>query len=211
MVKLVIWDWNGTLLDDTATCFRIANIMRKERNMPPLENVEAYCRVFGFPVVDYYRAMGYTFETESYDDISREFVSLYVQHLSECRLQPDAETTLAKIRDLGVRQILLSATQRDKLAVQAEMFGVNGYFEQMLGLENDHAAGKAELARAFIGRAGLAPDEVLFVGDTDHDRAVSRAVGCRCVLLTCGHHLREKLLPLGVPLIDTLPELLAQL
>ena len=82
------------------------------------------------------------------------------------------------------------------------------YFERIVGNENNLAHGKAAQAAALIQDCGLSPDEVLFVGDTDHDYAVSAAVVCQCVLLTRGHHLREHLLPLGVPLIGSLPELL---
>ena len=67
--KLLIWDWNGTLLDDTAYCFDITNAMRRERGMAPLQDLDTYRGLFSFPVIDYYRDMGYTFETESYEAI----------------------------------------------------------------------------------------------------------------------------------------------
>jgi hypothetical protein len=60
---LVIWDWNGTLLDDTEMCYQIANEMRQERGMQLMRGVEEYRTYFTFPVIDYYRRMGYTFET----------------------------------------------------------------------------------------------------------------------------------------------------
>ena len=70
---LVIWDWNGTLLDDTEMCYGIANEMLIERGMSRMQGVEEYRRHFMFPVIDYYRRMGYTFETEPFENISRQF------------------------------------------------------------------------------------------------------------------------------------------
>ena len=213
MVKtsLVIWDWNGTLLDDTALCYSIANHMRQERGMPPLADIETYRGLFRFPVIEYYRDMGYTFETESYEDISVEFVSEYARRLSECALQPHALTTLSAVRASGRRQVLLSATGADRLAAQAAQFGVDGLFDDIVGAENNLAGGKAAQACALIADCGVQPDEVLFVGDTDHDYQVSRAAGCRCLLLTCGHQPAERLAALCAPLIDDLSAVLPAL
>ena len=208
-VKRVIWDWNGTLLDDTRLCYEIANRMRAERGMPLMRSEDEYRAAFGFPVIDYYRRMGYTFEQESYEDISVEFVGLFAENLMTCSLQPHAAEVLAKIQRQGVPQTLLSATGADRLSAQAEAFSVAQYFDSIIGGENNLAHGKAEQARAFLEKSGVHPKEALFIGDTDHDYEVSAAVGCRCVLLTRGHHTRAHLSGLGVPLIDDLSEVLS--
>ncbi len=67
---LVIWDWNGTLLDDTELCYQIANEMRLERGMASMRGIEEYRSHFTFPVVEYYKRMGYTFEAEPFEEIS---------------------------------------------------------------------------------------------------------------------------------------------
>ena len=110
---LVIWDWNGTLLDDTHMCYTIANEMRQERGMSLMEGVEEYRRYFTFPVVDYYRRMGYSFETEPFENISVQFVSMYADRFPTVPLQPCAVDTLAAVLDSGARQVLLSATGQD--------------------------------------------------------------------------------------------------
>ena len=209
--KMVIWDWNGTLLDDTQLCYDIANRMRAERGMPVMHDVSEYRAVFGFPVIDYYRRMGYTFERESYEDISVEFVALYAEGLPGCPLQPGVKETLEKIARLGIPQILLSATGADRLGGQAALFGLTRYFSRIIGGENNLAHGKAGQAKSLIEACALDPMQVLFVGDTDHDYEVSAAVGCRCVLLTRGHQSRAHLSALPVPLISELPEVVAYL
>lgn len=209
--KLVIWDWNGTLLDDTAFCYRIANTMRAERNMPTMATVEEYRSLFGFPVIEYYRRMGYTFETESYEAISVEFLQLYAEGVHTCPLQPDAVATIETIRDMGIPQILLSATGADRLTNQAALYDLPKYFLDISGADNNLAHGKAGQAVAMMEKYDVAPGEVLFIGDTDHDAEVARTVGCRCVLLVPGHQTRAHLAALGVPLIDTLPEALSWL
>ena len=202
-VRLVIWDWNGTLLDDTEICWRIANEMRAERGLPALDSVESYRRVFGFPVIDYYRRMGYTFENETYEDVSHEFVKLYAEHVAACPLQPGVRETLAAIRKRGVTQVLLSATGAERLLEQLALFGLSDSFDRVIGTRNDLAHGKADYAGALLREGGFAPNCTLFVGDTDHDFEIAESLGCRCALLLGGHQTRAHLTALGAPLIDS--------
>ncbi|NTU77647.1 MAG: HAD family hydrolase [Alphaproteobacteria bacterium] len=208
---LVIWDWNGTLLDDTHMCYTIANEMRQERGMSLMEGVEEYRRYFTFPVVDYYRRMGYSFETEPFENISRQFVSMYAARYSTSSLQPCAKEALAAVLETGARQVLLSATGQDRLDEQVEFFQLNGYFERVIGNSNNLAHGKADYAKEFLRESGVDPARALFVGDTDHDFEIASSIGCGCALLTAGHQTIEHLSTLGATLVSTLCEVPALL
>ena len=208
---LVIWDWNGTLLDDTDMCYQIANEMRLERGMELMQGVEEYRRYFTFPVIDYYRRMGYTFETEPFENISRQFVAMYASRFPSCALQSCAVDALSAVLNSGARQVLLSATGQEKLEEQVAHFGLNDYFERVIGSSNNLAHGKADYAIAFLRESGVSPARALFVGDTDHDFEIASAIGCGCALLTAGHQTREHLSTLGAIVVDSLcevPELL---
>ena len=203
---LVIWDWNGTLLDDTALCFQIANEMRLERGMTNMRDIEEYRSHFTFPVVEYYKRMGYTFEQEPFEDISREFVSLYSERFPVCPLQPCAEDALAAVLARGARQVLLSVTGQDRLDRQVRHFRLNRYFERVIGGQNNLAQGKADYAVDFLRESGVEPARALFVGDTDHDFEIASSIGCGCALLIPGHQTRAHLNSLGVRLMESLSE-----
>ncbi len=208
---LVIWDWNGTLLDDTELCYRIANEMRLERGMAHMRSIEEYRSHFTFPVVEYYRRMGYTFETEPFEEISREFVAMYAERFPACPLQPCAEDTLAAVLERGAKQVLLSATGQDKLDEQVKHFQLNRYFEHVIGGQNNLAHGKADYAVDFLRESGVEPARALFVGDTDHDFEIASSIGCGCALLIPGHQTREHLSSLGATLVESLCEIPALL
>lgn len=208
---LVIWDWNGTLLDDTETCFHIANEMRKDRGMEPLESIDAYRSVFRFPVVEYYKNMGYTFEVEPFEDVSREFVAIYAERFTSCPLQPCAKEVLGAVRSSGAMQVLLSATGQDKLDEQVEHFSLGSYFDRVIGNRNNLAHGKADYARDFLNSSGVSPQRTLFIGDTDHDFEIALSIGANCALLVPGHQSRAYLETLGARLIDSLCEVPALL
>ena len=207
--ELLIWDWNGTILDDVQLCFDIANIMLWERGIPTLPDLQAYRSVFGFPIKAYYEKMGYRFgpEDETYAAVSDEFVAIYEQGYRLCPLRKGAGESLSRLGRV-YPQVLLSATKADQLVTQVSAFGsVGTHFQKLLGLSDHYAFSQAALAKGCIATRGLAPAAALFIGDTDHDDEVSSAIGCPCVLLTGGHQSRERLEKTGAPVLDSLLEL----
>ena len=208
--ELLIWDWNGTILDDAGVCRQIADIMLGERGIPALPDMDAYRAVFGFPIKSYYEKMGYRFgpEDEPYEHVADEFIVLYDRLYRTAALRPGIVDFLDRRKGEGYRQVLLSATRRDQLLEQVAAFGdVGDRFEQKLGLTDHYAFSKAALAKAFIEGQGIPRERTLFIGDTDHDFEVSSAIGCPCVLLEGGHQSRERLLKMGVPVLRDLSEL----
>ncbi len=212
--ELIIWDWNGTILDDVLVCKTIANIMLKERGIRTLADIDAYRAVFGFPIKAYYEKMGYRFgpEDEPYERVADEFVIWYDRLYRDAALRPGIEAFLDRLTNQGYRQVLLSATRYDQLVEQVAAFGTVGdRFERKLGLTDHYAFSKAALAKAFIEGEGIPRERALFIGDTDHDFEVSSAIGCPCVLLEGGHQSRARLLKMGVPVLRDLRELEAYL
>lgn len=207
--ELLIWDWNGTILDDTEACCGIAIKMLKERGIKPLEGIDAYREVFGFPIKDYYARMGYSFEVESYEEVSDEFIALYEDAYKRCPIRSGVIETLDAVKALGIPQVLLSATKYDQLIDQVAHFGdVGDRFEEKLGLPDHYAFSKAQLAKDFIEKKGVDPQRALFIGDTNHDYEVSAAIGCPCALLLNGHQSRRKLQETGALVLDSPKELL---
>lgn len=209
--KMVIWDWNGTVIDDTELCYEIANHMRVERGMEPLDGVDKYRDIFMFPVREYYKRMGYTFETESYEDIAVEFTDMYLSRFPECALRGGVLDVLAEIKRRGLTQVLLSATGQERLNVQVTRFPLAGLFDRVLGTRDNLANGKVDVALAFLQETGVPPADVLFVGDTDHDFEVAQAIGCDALLLTSGHQGVPTLSRCCVPVLDDVGDVLKYL
>ena len=200
-----IWDFNGTILDDVEAGIRAVNRLLADRGLRTLGGPEEYRRVFGFPIQDYYRRLGFDFEKEPYEVIAPLWVEQYLYTVREAGLFPDVRETLERFRALGIRQTVLSATQRDMLTRQLEQLGIRDYFEEILGLDNIHAASKLELAEDWRRRHPAA--DAIFLGDTDHDFDTARAMGADCYLIARGHQPAQRLYELGVPVVSSLAEL----
>ena len=74
--KHVIWDWNGTLLDDVGECVAVLNDMLGKRGME-LATVERYQKAFSFPVINFYLDLGFDFEKEPFDKVADEYIESY--------------------------------------------------------------------------------------------------------------------------------------
>ena len=203
----LIWDFNGTILDDVGLGIRCVNIMLEKRGLPTLDSVEAYQKAFGFPIDAYYRRLGFDFEKEDYETVlAPEWVAHYLAGEPECGMNPGAREVLDAVTSLGMPQVMLSATKLEQLESQLNRLGIRNVFDEVLGLDNIHARSKASLALAWKERNPEA--RPLFVGDTGHDAEVAAAIGADCVLYTGGHQSEAQLSGLGCGLIHDLRELI---
>ena len=187
----IIWDFNGTILDDVQVSIESANRLLRAHSLSEIPSVEEYRGKFGFPIIDYYRRMGFDFEVTPYAELAVEWVAYYMEYQKEATLFKDIPEVLKKLKEKGISQIILSATEVNMLEGQVRELGIREYFDTLLGLSNIHAYSKEEIGRHWIEEH---PDVVpLMIGDTDHDAQVAAAMGIDCVLLTCGHQNRETL------------------
>ncbi len=206
-IKTVIWDWNGTLFDDLKICIATENEMLKKRNLPTIDSLEKYFECFTFPIKKFYENLGLDFTKESYEDVAAEYIMGYEGRLPECKLMSGAEETLARIKNAGIQQAIISASGSESLKKQMQPFGINEYFSEILGIHDNLAESKVGLALSFFRESGIDPKEAVFIGDTLHDFEVAEAAGCRCILIAAGHHSREMLESTGAKVLDSINEL----
>ncbi|MBQ9086860.1 MAG: HAD hydrolase-like protein [Clostridia bacterium] len=199
-----IWDFNGTILDDVEVGIRSVNHLLAERGLKQIGSREEYRQIFRFPVQEYYRYLGFDFETEPYEVIAPLWVEQYLKNVAEAVLFEDVQETICRLREKGIRQVVLSATEQNMLMNQLASLGITDAFEEVLGLDNIHAVSKLELARKW--RKDHPDASAIYLGDTDHDCEAARSMNIPCVLITRGHQAPNRLKHLGVPMYDTLSD-----
>ena len=192
--KTVIWDFNGTLLDDVITGIESVNVMLEKRGLATLDSVEDYYDKFSFPIRDYYARLGFDFEREPFEELAVEWVELYLEKSSGAVLRVGARELIEKLHAAGVEQIVLSASEQKMLEGQLDALGIAQYFSRVCGCKDIHAHGKTDAARELSKTIG---GECIMIGDTLHDYEVARELGADCILLTGGHHSERMLSECG--------------
>jgi len=202
----IIWDWNGTLLDDAEICREAINLMLDKRKLPVL-SLERYRDVFTFPVINYYKEVGFDFTKEEWEPVAMEFIDLYLSKLPACGLTPFAVESLEKFKQRGYRQAIISAMQHDALLKSVAELGIHNYFEFIGGIGDHYAHSKTDNALSYLGQSGLKPEQITLVGDTIHDSEVAAEIQCKCILVATGHQSFSRLLSTGMQVIHNLSEL----
>jgi phosphoglycolate phosphatase len=205
-IRHIIWDWNGTLLDDVAACVQAMNRMLARRRLGRL-TVEHYRRIFGFPVQRYYRALGFDLAREDWDAVAVEFHDRYAVTARAARLRQGIRSALERLRAGGMPMSVLSASESAILRRMLAERRIGVFFDRICGLSDLHARSKLHLGRRLLAQMGLPPRSVLLIGDTTHDYDVARELRCRCLLLAGGHQAEERLAPCDCPRAQTPAEI----
>lgn len=207
---LVFWDWNGTLLDDIDYTLGCLNWLLAQHGYPQRYGRDAYRELFGFPIEDYYIRAGFDFARHPYPMLAQQFIAHYNAGMDACAALPGAQPALAALQRAGKRQVLLSATRRDYLIEQVAQRGLNGYFDELLGLSDIYGVSKVQVGLDWLRASGVDPARCVMVGDTTHDAEVAAALGVRCILVTTGHQSRRRLEAVCETVVDG-PEAAAKL
>lgn len=198
---LIVWDWNGTLLDDLDDAVSALNRMLVERGCAP--TTKTYYRAhFGFPVRPFYSELGVDLAKWDWNRICVDFHRYFAEAETK-KIRDGARAALELALQMGFRQCLLSAHREDMLRAAVDAAGLTPYFDFIAGTDNLDGASKLERGRqAFADRP--ADERRIFIGDTLHDAEVAKALGGTCILVSCGHQTAGRLATSGCPIVETL-------
>ena len=200
----ILWDFNGTLLDDVQVSIDCANALLVRRGKPTIPSREAYRSVFTFPLVNYYRKIGLCTDEADFPAPAEEWIREYLARIPSAGVYDGVHETLQKIKDLGLKQSVFSATEYKMLCGQIKSLSLERYFDEILGTGDVYAHGKTEIGTTWSRNH---PDaHVILFGDSDHDAKVAKAMGIDCVLIASGHQTKPFLQTCGVPVVDDISD-----
>ena len=203
--KNVVWDYNGTLVDDTQLCLDIMNDQMREMGMERISLAD-YREKFTLPVRDYYVNLGFDFREKSYEEAAQYFIREYAARRLTCKLHNGVKELLSRVVGEGGQNFVLSAYRHDALAEMLDHYDIRKYFSGIQGISNDYAASKIDEGRKLISELNLDKSQSVMLGDTMHDYEVAADLGIDSILIAAGHISFSRLKACGVPVLKTLVE-----
>ena len=197
----VIWDWNGTLLNDVEVCVEIVGGLLAKHTKHTFDR-SIYRQNFRFPIADYYQAIGFSDSVLSFADLTKEFVTAYQAALPRCVLHENTEELLRYLGDAGISQYILSAAHQADLDKLMKHFDIQRYFAAVHGLNDHYAASKLERGKELLKIIDSPKKSIILVGDTDHDAKVANELGIECLILGDGHQDYQRLAHLPQVIAD---------
>lgn len=204
MIDHVIWDWNGTLLNDVQYGVDLINRLLRAYGKPELRDIAAYHRVFTFPVKNYYAAIG--FGADIFDEVAVKWMDSYMRDEKCCPLREGAVEIARKFHDKNIHQVVISASKLSNLHTQMASRPYFDFFDPPRGLGDIYAGSKIDIALDWMRTSGAKAENTVLIGDTLHDKAVADALQCRCILVQGGHQSADALRQSGAMVASHLKE-----
>ncbi|MBQ7385845.1 MAG: HAD family hydrolase [Ruminococcus sp.] len=204
--KVIIWDFNGTLIDDINAALASVNDMLTRRELPII-SFEQYASYVDTPIIKFYEHIFDDLYSMDFGEIAVEFNEGYEKHLPDRAVMANAEEVLEYFNSKGKLQTVISATHIDKVNNRLTEFGLSGYFDKILAHNNLIAEDKTHLAVGYFEEKGISPSEAVVIGDCVADFKMAQTLGCDCILTTQGHQSRKEFAETNAVVIDSLAEL----
>ena len=208
----IVWDWNGTLLDDNHAVVAAVNRVCTAFDREQID-LDEWRTVFSRPLLQCYeRLLRRELDEQDWASIDVLYHEAYRELLHTCGLAEGVPNALEQWRGTGRSQSLLSMWFHDELVELVTEMGLRELFARMDGLRAEVGGGsKAVHLEHHLGGIGIDAEDVVLIGDVVDDAHAAQHVGTDCILLTTGVMGREKLESTGFPVADSIPEALARL
>lgn len=209
----LVFDWNGTILDDAHVVIQALNHVLEGFGLPRTD-AATYQRLYTRPVRRFYEQLfGREIDDREWGHVDELFHAGYQQALGDARLASDALEALARVEGGGHTQSLLSMYPHEGLVPLVDRFGIAERFARIDGLRGSGGGLKAPRLTAHLASLShlrdADPERIVVIGDALDDAAAAAHVGARCVLYDGGSHPRAVLEATGMPVVSTLTEALS--
>lgn len=185
MIRNVIFDWSGTLVDDLPAVWHASNHVFRQAGVGEM-SLDRFRAEFRLPFQGFYEQ--YVAHVPL-PDLEAWFHQRFVEVQDTVVPLPYAREFLAFCRERGLRTLLLSAVHPRHYAEQARVTGFGDFLDlPVLGVSD-----KRLKIRELLETHGCRPEETLFVGDMEHDVEAARHGGVHSVAVLTGYNSLEQL------------------
>lgn len=201
-IKLIAFDVNGTLFNDTEIFWEAINgiFPKYGKEKLPLKTLQ---EKFGQPWTNIYREVGITEKMASDDDLYKIYNELYENQDHPIPVSGLKET-LDWLELNGIKLAIVSTQQNIITVSLLEKYGLAKKFSKISGSVADKAAALRDIMSAF----NLFPKQIAYVGDQKGDIGYAKKAGCVSIAFCSGIHDREKLERMQPNfIIESMPEL----
>lgn len=208
-VQLVIFDWDGTLMDSVD---RIVSAMQEAAKLtglpvPTVEQVKAIIGLSLDPVFD--RLFPGITQTQR-QSVFEHYRDQYVQHdLTPTPLFSGAKELLFELKQQGVLLAVATGKARKGLERLFDETGLRAYFQTSRCADEAKSKPSPEMLEQILAELQVPVENAVMVGDSIHDMKMAQALGMKRIAVSFGAHSASELsafAPLAV--IDSLPEVL---
>lgn len=191
MIKLVAFDWNGTIFSDTLACYESINEVLKFLNLRPT-NLKTFREHFDVPITRTYLGLGVSEEqiNSKASEIVKTFHTNYEIRAAKIRTRAYARELLEWLSKNNTESIIFSNHIDEPIKKQLKRLKIDKYFSAVLAnsqlVSSLKGRNKQKKLRDYIHNNNLLKKETLIVGDTVEEIEIGKELGVITVAITHG-------------------------
>jgi phosphoglycolate phosphatase len=206
---LLIFDWDGTLIDSTAKIVRCMQQAAEAVGVDVLAP-EAICQIIGLGLPEAIAVLYPALDDASRHQVREQYVHFFI-HVDQTPSPffPEVEETLHQLRADGYTLAVATGKSRRGLDRVLQQLDMQHFFHATRCADETRSKPDPLMLQELLVHFGTSAADALMVGDTHFDMAMAQTVGMPRVAVSYGAHAREQLLvhePLAC--IDRFGELL---
>ena len=190
--KLVVFDWDGTILDTTAA-IAISIQYAAEKMGLPVPSATKARSVIGLGWRDAMKIIAPTCPEEEFPQFGAYYVERYRPEEGKVHLFPGIEHVIRTLHERGVTLAIATGKSRRGLNRVLEATGLGKYFADTETADENPSKPDPGMLEAVAIATGIDPADTIMVGDTTHDLGMANAWGCRSIGMTYGAMTAEML------------------
>lgn len=197
--KLIVFDWNGTILSDTRQSWLAGNECLKFYGAQPM-SLSYYRDLFTFPILHFYKKYGLSVDEvlARKEESNIVFQSSYEALAAKARTRRGARQLFDWLQAQGATSIILSNYVTEKIEQHVQRLGLEPYFAHISahtcnGTSILEKTSKVERLSEFMVKRRFAPQDTVIIGDTMEEPEIARALGLTSIGITDGYISRARL------------------
>lgn len=191
--ELLVFDWDGTLLDSAGAIVRAIQAACLDLDLPPPSDRQAR-HVIGIGLVDAMRHAVPDLPAERYKDMVDRYRFHYLSGDHELSLFEGVPEMLASLKQAG--HVLTVATGKSRAGLERALdhSGLRQYFQASRCADECHSKPHPQMLEELMAEFGMANAATIMIGDTSHDLLMARNAGVDGLAVTYGAHPHDHLL-----------------
>jgi len=185
VIRNIIFDWSGTLVDDLPAVLKASNFVLAQSGKPEM-SLDEFRAEFALPFTKFYDR--HTPDVPM-PQLESWFHASFKQAQDSVRELPHARAFLEFCRAKKLRTFLLSTVHGDYFAAQCRVTG----FDAFLDKPYTDVWDKRKKIHEILAENHLKPDETLFIGDMEHDIETAKHGGVHSCAVLTGYNTLEQL------------------
>ncbi len=198
MIKLVAFDWNGTILSDTVACLVGDDAALVALGYKPI-SLKKFQETFEIPLVHFYKKIGVNpkIPKAKFEKSETIFHATYEARAANSRTRAGTRDLLKWLKEHNIPSVIFSNHIDYQIVKHLKRLRIENYFDTVIGNEQTYQVlfkrSKGDKLKDYLKTNNVKPSEILVVGDTVEEIEIARELGAISVAITNGYNSTKRL------------------